>query len=69
MSMKNFKIWMLALASFNTGVAFAQDDVRASSSNYLSANAKTDVSMPFLFASEGKRFSPTWGLDLACKHF
>lgn len=65
MSMKNFKIWMLALASFNTGVAFAQDDVRASSSNYLSANAKTDVSMPFLFASEGKRFSPTWGLDLA----
>ena len=59
------KIWILAVATLGTVNALAQDDVRASSSNYLPAYAKTDVNMSFTFASEGKRFTPTWGLDLA----
>ena len=66
MRMKTCKnIWILAVATLGAVNASAQDDVRASSSNYLPAYAKTDVNMPFLFASEGKRFTPTWGLDLA----
>jgi len=64
-SMRSLGIWMLALASLYVVAVYAQDDMRTSSSNYLPANTKTDVNMPFLFASEGKRFSPTWGLDLA----
>ena len=38
---------------------------RSSSSLYLSAYKKADVSIPFAISAEGKRFSPTWGLDLA----
>mgnify|MGYP007070326432 CR=1 FL=1 len=43
----------------------AQDDLRASSSMYLPALSKPDVTVPFDVAAEGQRFNPTWGLDQA----
>lgn len=42
-----------------------QDQVRSSSSMYLPANKKADVSLAFDIQGQGKRFEPTWGLDLA----
>jgi hypothetical protein len=44
--------------------AFAQEQ-RPSSSMYLPAWQKADVSIPFSITAEGKRFEPTWGVDLA----
>ena len=38
---------------------------RASSSIYLQALKKADVSIPYAVSAEGKRFEPTWGVDLA----
>ena len=32
---------------------------------YLPANKKADVSLAFDIQGQGKRFEPTWGLDLA----
>ena len=45
--------------------AVAQDTSRSSSSIYLTAHPKADVTMPFSVVAEGKRFAPVWGLDLA----
>ena len=45
--------------------AFAQEPVRSSSSLYLHAQKKADVSLPYAISAEGKRFQPTWGLDQA----
>ena len=38
---------------------------RSSSSMNLQPQAKADVTVPFDIKAEGKRFSPTWGLDQA----
>jgi hypothetical protein len=45
--------------------ARAQDGLRASSSMYLPALSKPDVTVPFDVTAEGHRFNPTWGLDQA----
>lgn len=58
------RYYLMALALLNSVGAFAQDD-RASSSLYLQAAGKADVTVPFAISGEGKRFNPTWGLDLA----
>ena len=55
----------LAVAVIATVAASAQDEPRASSSRYLPAFKKADVSMAFDIGAEGRRFEPTWGLDLA----
>ena len=55
----------LAVAVTATVAASAQDEPRASSSRYLPAFKKADVSMAFDIGAEGRRFEPTWGLDLA----
>jgi len=46
-------------------IAFSQEEVRSSSSQYLPAYAKPDVSIAFDLKAEGKRYEPTWGLDQA----
>ena len=56
---------MLAVAVLLTVAANAQDEVRSSSSRYLPAFKKADVSLAFDIGAQGKRFEPTWGLDLA----
>ena len=38
---------------------------RVSSSQFLQAVGKVDVSIPFNVTAEGQRFTPTWGLDQA----
>ena len=55
---------MIALALLGSASAFAQQE-RSSSSMYLPAWKKADVTVPFAFSAEGKRFEPTWGLDMA----
>ena len=55
----------LAVVVIATVAASAQDEPRASSSRYLPAFKKADVSMAFDIGAEGRRFEPTWGLDLA----
>ena len=45
-----------------SGDAYAQ---RSSSSLYLTGPKYADVTVPFDLQAEGKRFSPTWGLDQA----
>ena len=56
---------MLMLAVSASISVFAQDGQRPTSSNYLQATAKADVVVPFSIEAQGKRFQPTWGLDLA----
>ena len=63
MTMKRMMIIPALTLLFAVGV-HAQEK-RSSSSLYLSAYKKADVSIPFAISAEGKRFSPTWGLDLA----
>ena len=55
----------MAVAALFAATASAQDDTRSSSSLYLPAYKKADVSMAFDTKGEGIRFQPTWGLDLA----
>ena len=43
----------------------AQAQERSSSSIYLQGLKKADVNVPFYLSAEGKRFNPTWGVDLA----
>ena len=43
----------------------AQEAERSSSSINLSPNSPSDVIIPFAINGEGKRFTPTWGLDQA----
>ena len=62
------KKYILCIAmSVGTTIAVAQVPGRpvTSSSIYLEAAAKSDVMIPFSIQAEGKRFTPTWGLDVA----
>ncbi len=59
------RISLLAVAALSAAFAVSQDNVRSSSSLYLSAFSKADVNVPFDIQNEGKRYQPTWGLDLA----
>lgn len=63
--MKILKQMFIAVAALSAVTAFSQEAVRSSSSLYLSAFPKADTDIPFAVSAEGKRFEPTWGLDLA----
>ena len=56
---------LFVVAALGAATAFAQEPVRSSSSLYLHAQKKADVSVPYAISAEGKRFHPTWGLDQA----
>ena len=56
---------LFVVAALGAATAFAQEPVRSSSSLYLHAQKKADVSLPYAISAEGKRFHPTWGLDQA----
>ena len=55
----------MTVAALCAATSFSQDGQRWSSSRYLSAPAKPDVTVAFDVTAEGKRFEPTWGLDQA----
>ena len=59
------RMTVVALVALSVSTAFAQDGVRASSSLYLPAYQKPDVTVPYGIADEGIRYEPTWGLDQA----
>jgi len=59
------RITLLTAALLSAAAVSAQDEVRSSSSMYLPAWKKADVSLSFAITGEGKRFAPTWGVDLA----
>ena len=61
----NNKTLLLMLAAWVSISADGQESERASSSMYLTPGAKADVTLPFNIAATGKRYQPTWGLDLA----
>ena len=63
--MSRHQLFLIAVAALFAATALAQDDVRSSSSLYLPAYKKADVSIAFDTKGEGKRFQPTWGLDQA----
>ncbi len=63
--MNRLRNTIIVVAALNAATAFSQETVRSSSSLYLPAWKKADVNIPFAISDEGKRFSPTWGLDLA----
>lgn len=63
--MNQKKYILFVVAALGAATAFAQEPVRSSSSLYLHAQKKADVSLPYAISAEGKRFQPTWGLDLA----
>ena len=56
---------LFVVAALGAATAFAQEPVRSSSSLYLHAQKKADVSLSYAISAEGKRFQPIWGLDLA----
>ena len=57
-------LFILTLSLAATLTAEAQE-VRSSSSMFLMPQPKSDVSLTFDVDGEGKRFTPTWGLDQA----
>ena len=63
--MNNKRNILFVVAARGAATAFAQEPVRSSSSLYLHAQKKADVSLPYAISAEGKRFQPTWGLDQA----
>ena len=64
--MNNLRTTFLAVAVLNAAIAVAQNDgQRSSSSLYLQALAKPDVSLSFDVTAQCKRFQPVWGLDQA----
>ena len=64
--MSNSRHILLVVAALSAATTFSQEtQVRQSSSMYLPAFKKADVSLPFAMSAEGKRFEPTWGLDQA----
>lgn len=65
MTMNNKRNILFVVAALGAATAFAQEPVRSSSSLYLHAQKKADVSVPYAISAEGKRFQPTWGLDQA----
>ncbi len=63
---KIIRLTIMAVTVLSTATAFAQDEPRSSSSMNLPLYPSTaDVTVPFSITGEGKRFSPTWGLDQA----
>ena len=65
MTMNKKRNILFVVAALGAATAFAQEPVRSSSSLYLRAQKKADVSVPYAISAEGKRFQPTWGLDQA----
>ena len=64
--MSNSRHILIVVAALSAATTFSQEtQVRQSSSMYLPAFKKADVSLPFAMSAEGKRFEPTWGLDQA----
>ena len=63
--MNKCKLTMLLLAFMAGNSMSAQEEIRSSSSLYLQAADKADVTIPYDINAEGKRFQPTWGLDQA----
>ncbi len=63
--MNQKKYILFVVAALGAATAFAQESVRSSSSLYLRALNKADVSLSYAISAEGKRFPPIWGLDLA----
>ena len=62
--MRNHQL-LLSLAFLGVGLSVSAQETRSSSSLYLNPVQKADVSIPFDIKSEGRRFTPTWGLDQA----
>ena len=64
--MTKYRLYLLTgIAVFSAIQAFSQEVVRSSSSMYLPAWNKSDVTVAYDITAEGKRFQPTWGLDQA----
>lgn len=63
--MNTKKYVLLAVAAVCAATAFSQESSRSSSSMYLPAFGKPDVSLTYAISQTGKRFEPTWGLDQA----
>lgn len=60
------RISLSVMAALSAAFAVSQtDNPRSSSSQYLQALSKPDVSISFDIKGEGTRFDPTWGLDVA----
>ena len=59
------KRYTILSATLLFALAIQAQEQRASSSLYLQALKKADVNIPFALSAEGKRFEPTWGVDLA----
>ena len=59
------KRYIILSTALFLAVSMQAQEQRASSSMYLQASKKADVNIPFAVSAEGKRFTPTWGLDLA----
>ena len=55
----------MAVTVLSTATVFAQDETRSSSSMNLPVCQQADVTVAYDVTAEGKRFAPTWGLDLA----
>lgn len=63
--MKNKLLTTMAVAFLGIVAVFAEDGVRSSSSLYLPAYQKADVTLSYDLTAAGVRFEPTWGLDQA----
>ena len=59
------RMTLLAVTAFSAATAFSQDQPRSSSSMNLPLNSISDVTVSYGISAEGKRYSPTWGVDLA----
>ncbi len=63
--MKAYHYYSIALALLIGNTSSNAQDTHASSSLYLQPQKKADVTLTYDINGEGKRFEPTWGLDLA----
>jgi hypothetical protein len=59
------RIFFLLTTLLCCGMSTFSQEVRSSSSQYLPAYPKPDVNISYSLSAEGKRFTPTWGLDQA----
>lgn len=64
-SNRHFLAILMALGTLSVAPANAQDETRISSSIYLPLCQSADVTLAYDVAAQGKRFTPTWGLDQA----
>lgn len=55
----------MVVVALSAATVFSQETIRPSSSLYLPAYSKADLNIPYAISAEGKRFTPTWGLDQA----